>query len=191
MNLSESMALLVKHGISAPGKIVSLEEALKLPRPAVLKADTEEHKTDKNLVFVGLRTDEEISTAYKKLSRKFAVFGQPEIKGFEFTVGALIDPSFGKVVMFGAGGTYAEMLNDVVFRSVPLNKKEIEEMIEEPRVSMIFSGFRGMMPDKGAVVNTILKFSKLYESMNFREADLNPLIVNDRGAFVVDARVIL
>jgi len=40
-------------------------------------------------------------------------------------------------------------------------------------------------------VSTLLKLSKLYESMNFKEADLNPLIVNDRGAFVVDARVIL
>ena len=185
------MTLLVKHGIAAPGKVVSLEEALKLPRPAVLKADTKEHKTDKNLVFVGLRTDEEIRTAYKKLSGKFDVFGQPEIRGFEFVLGALRDPDFGKVVMFGAGGTYAELFEDVVFRSVPLSRKEAEEMIEEPNVSKVFSGFRGMMPDRGAVVETLLKFSRLYESMNFKEADLNPVIANDSGAFVVDARVIM
>ena len=191
MNLSESMKLLSKHGIAAPGKLVSLEESLALPRPAVLKADTDEHKTDKSLVFVGLKTDEEIREAYRKISGKYGVFGQPMIRGFEFAAGALRDPTFGKIVMFGAGGVYAEVFHDVVFRSVPLSRREAEIMAGEPEVAKVFLGFRGMNPDKKAVVRTLVSLSKLYEGVEFKEADINPLIVNDHGAFAVDARVII
>lgn len=190
MILSDSLSLLSTHGVKTSGKIVSFDEALDLPRPAVLKADTEEHKTDKGMVFVGLKTDEEIRSAYQKISKKYAVFGQPLIDGFEFMIGAVDNRSFGKVLMVGLGGTYAELFKDVSFRAAPLTRGDAEEMIEELKLSELFKGFRGKIFDKPSLINALLKLSKLCEKVEFREIDVNPLMVREHGALALDARVI-
>jgi hypothetical protein len=191
VKLSESLSVLARHGIPTSGHTVTLDEALDLPRPAVLKADTAAHKTDEGLVFVGLKTDAELRDAYARISRHHGVFGQPVVRGFEFAAGALEDPTFGKVVMFGLGGTYAELFRDVTFRAAPLTRKDAVEMTGEPRVSRVFAGFRGDKPSREAVVDVLLKLSRMCDDADFREVDVNPLMVDGGRALAVDARVIL
>jgi acyl-CoA synthetase (NDP forming) len=191
MKLSDSLSLLSRHGIQASGKPVTLEEALEIPRPIVLKGDIEGHKTDEGMVFVGLKTEGEIRSAYEKIAKKHDVFGQPVVKGFEFAVGAVEDPSFGKVVMFGLGGVYAELFRDASFRAVPLTEKDAQDMISETGVSKVFAGFRGEKPSESAVVDVLLKLSGICEEVDFKEIDVNPLMVDGNKALAVDARVIL
>ena len=191
MKLSDSLSLLSRHGIKTSGRPVTIQEALKIPRPIVLKADTEEHKTEKGLIFLNLKTEGEIRHAYDVIAKQHGVFGQPMIEGFEFAAGAVEDPSFGKVVMFGLGGTYAELFRDVSFRAVPLTEKDAREMIDDTAVSKMFKGFRGKRPSKTAVVDVLLKLSELCAEKDFKEIDINPLIVDGNKALAVDARVIL
>ncbi|MBR9689870.1 MAG: hypothetical protein GOV01_03175 [Candidatus Altiarchaeota archaeon] len=191
MNLSESLELLSKYKIKTSGKLVSLEQALKLPRPAVLKADTIEHKKDKGLVFVGLVTDDEIKFAYNKISKKYPVFGQPLIEGFELMIGALEDPIFGKTVMVGFGGTYTELFKDVSFRAVPLTRNDAETMLSELKIYKVFEGFRGKTLNKQPVIDALIGLSNMCERVDFKEADINPLMIGEYGALAVDARVIM
>jgi acyl-CoA synthetase (NDP forming) len=185
------MRLLSRYGIRTLGRVASLDEILSMPRPIVLKADTEEHKTDKGLLFVGLKTDAEIEEAYKSLSPRYTVFAQPIVKGIEFMIGAVNDPTFEKVVSFGAGGTMAEIFRDVNFRAVPVSKKDAEDMVEGLKISRVFQGFRGINPKKADVVELLVNFSRLCSEISFKELDINPVIANDKGAFAVDARVIV
>ena len=185
------MRLLSRYGLWTVGKRVSLSQALELPRPIVLKADTDEHKLDKGVVFVGLKTDIEIKKAYEKISKNYDVFVQPVIKGFEFVVGALEDKNFGKIIMFGLGGTFTELFNDITFRAVPISKKDAIEMVNELHISRIFKGFRNVKPNKDAVVKVLMSISKLVSENPIIEIDVNPLIVNEEGAYVVDARVLM
>ncbi len=191
MKLSESLALLSKAGLKVYGTVVSRGELLGLPRPLVLKADTEGHKTDRGMVFVGLRTDEEILEAYRAISRRHPVVAQPVFDGAEFILGALRDPTFGKVIMLGMGGVYAELFRDVVFRAVPISRKDALEMTESIRASALFRGFRGKRANRAAVVDALMKLSKLCERRDFGELDIDPLMVDEHDAVVVDARVVL
>ncbi len=191
MKLSDSLSLLSRYGIPTSGKPVVLSEALELPRPLVLKADTEGHKTEEGMVFLGLKDDEEVKAAYGKISKKYGVFAQPVVKGFEFAAGAVDDPCFGKVVMFGLGGVYAELFRDVSFRATPLTERDAREMVDELQSSRLFREFRGKKLSRSAVVDVLLKLSRLCESVDFKEIDINPLMVDTRRALAVDARVIL
>ncbi|MBR9680719.1 MAG: hypothetical protein GOU98_02750 [Candidatus Altiarchaeota archaeon] len=196
MNLSESLELVSKYGIRTSGKVVSLDQALEIKRPIVLKADTSEHKLDKGLVFVGLKTDAEIKHAYEKIKnagvtgRKYQVFAQPMIKGFEFMAGAIVDDVFGEVLMVGFGGSFSELFRDTSFRAVPITKEDAHEMIDELISSKVFSGFRGKTYSKNALVDVLLGLSKMTQKLQFKEIDLNPIMVDASKAIAVDARVI-
>ncbi len=190
MKLSELLELLRSFGFKAVGKKVKLEEALSMPRPIVLKADTLEHKTEKKLVFVGLKSEEEIEEAYTSIREAgFDVIAQPFVEGFEFIMGAKLDKTFGKVLMLGSGGVLAELLEDVSFRVVPISKEDAAEMTREIKASKFFEGFRGRKASREAVIDALLKLNELSLKIDFKELDINPLIVNEQGAFVVDARL--
>lgn len=189
MRLSDSLGLLSRHGIRTSGRLVTEEEALDMPRPLVLKADTAAHKTDEGLLFVGLKTDGEIRDAYRQLE-PHGVVAQPVLPGFEFAVGALEDPTFGPVVMLGMGGTKAELFRDTTFRAVPISREDALEMTNELRVSPVFDGFRGCEPSREAVAGVLVRLSEMAGSVSFKEVDVNPLMVEGDRAVAVDARVI-
>ncbi len=191
--ISEAQRILEKYKVNVVGSVVSLEQALAMKRPIVLKADSAEHKTDKGLVFVGLDTDEAIRDAFAKISKSAGVFAQPVVKGEEVIVGVVEDPTFGRVIMFGAGGIFTEVYKDTAFRVPPLSTKEAEAMIADTRIGRLFEGFRGKEMNKKALVALLVAVSKFAGdgSESFRELDLNPVIVNRRGAFVVDVRMLI
>ncbi|MBR9681447.1 MAG: hypothetical protein GOV00_01470 [Candidatus Altiarchaeota archaeon] len=193
MKISGAQKLLKKYGVNIIGSVASLEAVLAMKRPLVLKADTDEHKTDKGLVFVDLHTDEEIKNAFKKISKVADVFAQPLIRGEEMIVGVVEDPTFGKMLMFGAGGILTEIYKDTSFRLPHLDKKEVNAMIADTEISKVLEGFRGKKVNKSALIDLILAVSKfaIKESDHFKELDLNPVIVNQEGVFVVDVRLLI
>jgi acyl-CoA synthetase (NDP forming) len=115
------------------------------------------------------------------------------VKGQECIVGMIKDPQFGPVVMFGLGGIFVEVLKDVAFRVAPLAKKDIEEMIAEIKGYPLLTGIRGEKPkDIGTIKDILAKISDIaIDNPEIKEIDLNPVIVHEEGAAIVDSRIIL
>jgi len=111
----------------------------------------------------------------------------------EVIVGATKDPQFGPALMFGLGGIYVEVLKDVAFRIAPLTKSDAREMVTEVKAYPILRGYRGQPPtDIDAIVQILLNTSRLVmENQEIKELDLNPIMVYEKGAKTVDARIIL
>jgi len=95
--------------------------------------------------------------------------------------------------MFGIGGILVELVKDVVFRVLPISRSAAKKMVSEIRSAAILNGFRGEPPaDREALVDLLLAVAEIMESYPaIQEMDLNPVIVREEGASVVDARVLL
>ncbi|HEU0184514.1 MAG TPA: GNAT family N-acetyltransferase [Blastocatellia bacterium] len=169
--------------------------ALKVIEPAVL------HKTDVGGVVLNVPAAEAAS-GYKRLAEQLAAHGvelaaasvSPMAKpGVEVLAGVTGDPVFGPLVAFGSGGALVELLDDVVFRVLPLTDRDASEMIEETRVSRLLRGYRGSPPaDMAALERLLLGLGALAEAApRIAEIDLNPAIVhpNGEGISLIDARV--
>ncbi len=106
-------------------------------------------------------------------------------RGTEIVIGVKCDPQFGHAVMFGLGGVFVEVLDDVSFRIVPLKERDAIEMTEEIRGRSILAGC-----DVDAIVDTILKVSEMAAKEDILKLDINPLVACEMGVVAVDARVI-
>ncbi|MCD6431335.1 acetate--CoA ligase family protein [Candidatus Bathyarchaeota archaeon] len=174
--------------------------------PVVLKIISPDiiHKSDVGGVIVGLKTAEDVRNAYKQIMENVKNH-KPNAKivgvlvqemapsSTEIIVGAIKDPQFGPALMFGLGGIFVEVLKDVTFRIAPLTRDEAEEMIKEVRAYPLLKGYRNTPPaDIEAIVNILLNTSRLVmEHQEIKELDLNPIMVYEKGAKTVDARIIL
>ena len=115
--------------------------------------------------------------------------------GAEVIIGARRDSTFGPIVMFGLGGIYVEVMKDVSFRALPLNRKEVMNMMKEIRAYPLLLGVRGEEPkDIEGVVDTIIKLGAVIQKCKrISDIEINPLVVYERGSGVkaVDARILL
>ena len=114
-------------------------------------------------------------------------------KGKEIMIGAKRDPTFGSCLIVGTGGIYTEVLDDYAFRLAPVDETEARGMLAELKLYPLLEGVRGETPsDVDSVVDTLLRVSQLVSShSSIKEIDINPLIVDERGSVVVDARIIV
>lgn len=112
-------------------------------------------------------------------------------EGVEMIVGVVHDRQFGPVVACGAGGVLVELIKDVSVRLTPLNRQDATEMIEGLRTRELLSGYRGSPPrDEEALIDIVLRTAALVDDLpQVRELDLNPILVHETGATIVDARV--
>jgi acetyl-CoA synthetase (ADP-forming) len=113
--------------------------------------------------------------------------------GTEVIVGISKDPQFGPVVMFGLGGIFVELLKDVSFRVIPVERRDAQEMIKEIKGYPLLEGYRGKEPANiPALVEIILKLSKwVKQNHQIKELELNPIFAYRDKALAVDARIIL
>jgi acyl-CoA synthetase (NDP forming) len=179
-------------------KSLGLPVALKVISPAIV------HKSDVGGVRLHLTSLSQVSKAYGEMLASVrahlpeavieGVAVQPMAKpGIEVVAGLTRDRTFGPVVMFGLGGIFVEVLNDVAFRVVPLRPKDARAMIREIRGFPTLQGLRGAPPvDLVALEDILLKLSALAEAHpEVREVDLNPVFAYPTGALAVDARILL
>ncbi len=172
--------------------------ALKIASPDVI------HKSDSGGVKLSLNSAAEVKKAYDEILKKVkkhypraAIHGVSVQKmvrpGTEIIVGTSKDPQVGPVIMFGLGGIFVELLKDVSFRIIPVERRDAEEMIHEIKGYPLLQGFRGAEPASiSAIVETILKISRLVEeNPQIKELELNPVIAYRNKAVAVDARIIL
>jgi len=180
--------------------------AARLRFPVVLKIVSNDilHKTEAGGVIVGLKNAGEVrrafgqlvksAKAYKKNASIQGVQVQRMIAGGrEVMVGAVTDPSFGKLVAFGLGGTLVEVMKDITFRLAPAGKKEALAMLDAVRGAEILRGVRGAKGvDRAALADIIQKVSKLVNDFpEILEVDLNPIFATEKGAHAVDVRVVV
>ena len=214
-SLSESQAkqLLLTYGIPCtmekPANDVeaAVSFAEEIGFPVVLKIDSTEiqHKTEAGGVKLNLKSNEEVRRAFHEIMASASQYApQAHLDGVlvqemltdgsECIVGVTQDQTFGPTIMFGLGGVFVEVLQDVALKICPLTYLDAQEMITEIKGKKILGGFRGSAPaDKEAIIDVILRVSQL--AMDFpeiKEMDLNPLMVFERGegVKVADALIV-
>ncbi len=113
--------------------------------------------------------------------------------GKEIMIGAKKDSVFGHCIVIGSGGIYTEILKDFAFRLAPLSEEDASGMISELDYSPILRGVRGEPPcDLKSIVDVLLKISQLVVDFpEIAELDINPLMVYEQDALIIDARMIL
>jgi len=184
----------------------AVEAAVRIGFPVVLKVVSPQvlHKSDVGGVLLNLKDEEGVREAYRRIHGNVkAKVPEAVIEGIliqemapsstEVIVGATRDPTFGPTIMFGLGGIFVEILKDVSFRLLPIEQADAEEMIGEIKAYKILEGARGMpKADREALIEILLKTSDmLMDYPEIKELDLNPILVYEKGAKIVDARVIL
>lgn len=185
---------------------MAVEQARRIGYPVALKIQSAQitHKTEAGGIKLNVAGDAEVRAGFKGVmlnAKKYmpqaqiqGVLVQEMLKdGVEVIIGTTKDPVFGHVIMFGLGGIFVEALKDVSFRIVPLNRKDAQELVSEIKGYSVLQGMRGKPPvDIDALVDIILKVSCLVTDYGdtIRELDINPLVVNARGAKVADALII-
>lgn len=170
----------------------------KLKFPAVLKVCSPNilHKTDVGGVILDVARDQ-FEHEFAKMREKFPteqiLVESHQDRRVEVIVGLINDPTFGLTVMFGLGGIYTEVYKDVTFRVVPIKREDAEEMLREIKAAPILEGFRKIKVDRDAIINILMKVSALGEKYmdKLDQMDLNPVFVKEKGAVVVDAKLLL
>jgi len=169
--------------------------AIKLITPGVI------HKSDIGGVMLDIVDEESLNLAIETLKTRLRAQGIDEKADFllqkmvkdgrEVIVGGKKDNTFGPVILFGLGGIYVEVLNDVALRVAPIDETEAMEMTTEIQSSRLLDGVRGEAPsDREALVDTLVRISELLTDLpEITELDINPLIVCKQGVQVVDARI--
>lgn len=203
----ESKKIISSYGIPTTKEelVFFKEEAIEVSKkigfPIVLKACSSNisHKSDLNLVYINLRDEKEVAEAYDNIKRdaKMPIDGilvqEMIIGNRELAIGLIQNPQFGPCVMFGIGGIYTEILNDVAFRVAPLEKRDALEMINEIKASSILGEFRGQKPvDKEILCQELIGVGRMgIEIEEIKEIDINPLIVAGNKPIAVDAFIVL
>jgi succinyl-CoA synthetase beta subunit len=208
-NLSEYEAkkLLQQYGIPVATEmlVADEEEALKVARmigyPVVIKLCSPEvnHKTERRLVEMDIRSDQELLQAFERLRQKAPPEGggfliQELVKGSrELMIGMIRDPQFGPCVMFGLGGIFTEVLRDVTFRVAPVWKEDALEMLREIKSHKILGAIRGMKAvDLDVLSHCLIALGEMgLREKAVKEVDVNPLIVREGKPVAVDALVVL
>lgn len=208
----EAMQLLDKYNIPIPKHrfVKNVEDAVAAAKeigyPIVLKIVSKDilHKSDIGGVKIGLNSDEDIVKAYGEIvdnvkvdTNNVSIEGMLAVEnvksGLECIVGMVKDPQLGPALMFGLGGIFVELLKDVSFALLPIDRDEAMEMIKSLKGYKLIEGYRGEHPkDIDSIIDLMLKVAKLVEdNPEIEEIDLNPFIVYEKGLMPIDARIIL
>ena len=206
---AEGYGLLKNHGIPVPGfsVITSRQDvctaAERTGYPLVMKVISSKvvHKSDAGGVITGIRSVSEAETAFDTIVRNVQAFDpsatisgfiieQQKEKGLEILIGGRIDPTFGKIITVGMGGTLVELIKDVSIRVLPVSSSDITAMIQELSAYPLIKGFRNEPArDVAALIALIESVARLFlESPEIVEFDLNPVLLHEKGACVVDTR---
>ncbi len=113
--------------------------------------------------------------------------------GVECVVGVSQDELFGPVVMFGLGGVFVEVFEDVAFRVPPFDRAEARRMVDQTKGAKLLAGARGRPKAKvAALVDVIMKVQTLALDLDDRleELDINPLVVRPDGVVALDALIV-
>jgi acyl-CoA synthetase (NDP forming) len=208
----EALALLSEYGLPVPRHELvttpkqALAAAERIGYPVVLKVVSRSilHKSEIGGVRIGLADKEALNGAWEEMTRAVQSAGQrSSLEGFllceqappglECIIGIVKDTQFGHAVMFGLGGIFVEVIKDIAFRVLPITRKDAEELVKETKSYKLLSGIRGQKArDIGAVVDCLMKTAAVVEDNRaIAEIDINPIVIFEKGAMILDARILL
>jgi acyl-CoA synthetase (NDP forming) len=209
---TEAKTILQSYGISSPPfkLATNITEAVNLSREfgdsvamKVVSPDIT-HKSDVGAVKLNVTGERDIKRSFKEIisnvraysnkSRIHGIMISPMIPlGREVIIGMKKDPQFGPVIMFGLGGIFVEVLRDVTLRIAPLRKPDALDMVKEIKGYQILKGVRGEPPaDIDSIIEVLLNISRISsDNPEISELDINPLVVYEKGACAVDARMFI
>jgi acyl-CoA synthetase (NDP forming) len=212
MLVNEAQQICDFHHIPTPRSYVTLnvdEAVLKakdIGFPLVLKVISPQilHKSDVGAVILNIKGEEELEVEYEKLVAEVGR-REPSAKvvgilvermmptSTEVIIGGIRDSQFGPSIMFGIGGIFTEIYDDVAFRVAPIDRIDALNIIRELRGSKILEGTRGRPPaDLDLIINVLINVSNLMmEHDAISQLDLNPVIVYSDGVCAVDSRIII
>lgn len=171
----------------------------------VMSADVK-HKFDAGGVLLNIKGAEAAAAGFDQIYANIAknvpgakidsiLIEEMAPKGTEVILGCNRDPKFGPLVMFGMGGTTAELMKDVQFRLAPTSKYFLHSMLENTKVYKLMNNYRGLgQHDLAALEDALIRLSVLVsENPEIAELDINPLIVHAEGlgCSVADSRIVL
>lgn len=209
----EADAILTGAGITTPVTkyVTSIKEAKDFAEehswPVVLKFSSPHllHKKDIGGVVTDISNNWQLEIVWDSLCRKIDTMSSEDkahikiqiqkdiLSGVEVIIGAKRDPTFGPVLLFGAGGTYAELIADRNLHLLPLNLQETRNLVQNSKIAKLLNGYRGepaLALDK--LYDAILKIAKIIETYpDIAEIEINPLIVTLNHAWAVDGKVLL
>jgi acetyltransferase len=215
LNEADSKALLRAYGIATPREQVvgsvdtAVSAAKEIGYPVVLKLVAAEvtHKSDIGGVILGIRSENELRSAYTRLQQNFArarggakltqaLVAQQISGGVELVLGVQRDPEVGPVLMFGSGGVLLELTKDVSFGAVPLPPWQAKAMIERTTAGRLLNGYRGAPAcDEAGVLSALSALARLAYDLSDQidSVDINPLVAlpDGQGAVALDALVVL
>ena len=203
----ESKALLARYDVpiaaeqlaSDAAQAMAAATALGFPVALKLCGTVIAHKTERNLVRLGLRDLDAVTHAANELlalrrpeDGDTALLVAEMVAGRrELIAGVVRDPQFGPCVMLGVGGIFAEAVGDVVFAAAPLTHAEALHAIDGIRTARLLGPFRGEPAvDRDALATILVGLARLAtERPDVASVDVNPLIVRDGRPVAVDALV--
>ncbi|OGP74563.1 MAG: CoA-binding protein [Deltaproteobacteria bacterium RBG_13_58_19] len=207
----EAAVMMSKAGIPAASAplAVTADEAVTLAQgfgyPVALKVASPDfpHKTDVGGVYLHLQEDAAVRTAFKAIQASAYFFDReaniegvtvsPMAKpgGLEIILGILTDPQYGPVLMFGLGGIYAEIYQDVAFCLLPAEDAELTAMIKKIKGYPLLAGFRGLPKlDTEALLQAMKALARYaFKHPELDQIELNPLLLYPKGLFAVDVRI--
>lgn len=201
---AEGLRLLSDYGIpvaafeEASDPDAAAASARALGRPVVLKAASEEvlHKSDRDGLVLGLRSEDEVRRAYADVAERLGprvLVQRQAAPGVELALGVVRDAQFGPLVLVAAGGTLVEVLRDRRMAVPPLDEARAARLLGGLSVRKLLDGVRGRPPaDVDAVVRALVRLSVLaVEQGDLIEAlDVNPIVAGPHGCTAVDALVL-
>jgi acetate---CoA ligase (ADP-forming) len=208
LSTSDAAELLRAYGVPlAHARLVDSPEAAAavqrdLSVPVAVKTAAPIHKADVGGVELGLDTPAAAAAAVERIERALRDHDLDEHvgsylvqemvgDGIEMVVGVTHDPSFGPLVLAGAGGTHVELLRDVSMRITPLTDVDVAEMLANLRMAPLLGGYRGSGPaDVNALEDLLFRINAMVEDLpEIAELDLNPVFVREEGLGVKAADV--
>ena len=173
------------------------------PSPVVLKLSSPDaiHKTEMKGIFVGISDEKQFEEAFDSLFniitnnklKDGSILIQEMVgrKSNEAIIGMNTDSNFGKIMIFGTGGIYTEVYDDISLRILP--NHNFKEMINETKLGKILSGIRG---EKAKNIQNIVDILEAIQKISFdfpeiNSIDINPLMITEDKAFVVDFKILL
>ena len=175
-------------------------DAMGYPVVVKLNGSNIAHKTERGLVRLQLADRNAVEQAAVQLlalatvsDGKVQLLVARMINGSrELIVGMVNDPVFGNTAMLGIGGIFAEVIQDVVFAPLPIDKSRALEMIDALKYKSMLQEFRGEKAvNVGALSDALVAMSAACDThKEIVSIDINPLIVQRDGSLVaVDALV--
>ncbi|MDD5193051.1 MAG: acetate--CoA ligase family protein [Candidatus Nanoarchaeia archaeon] len=164
--------------------IKSDSDLTKISFPYYMKASIGEHKIEKKAV-LRIENLSEAKSEYNRLKKEFPNFPiviQEQIIGIEMILGLKKDEVFEKILLIGFGGTNAETLKDVTFLSIPTSKPEIKFAIESLKL------YPSLHKRQKYAIIEFINLAFEVSKLDFNELDLNPVILTEKKAVIVDAR---